>query len=103
MSWDEDGREVREVRYTWVPEPPNLANLLPGQWTWRVRDGLRQPHFRCPTCGEYSYLSSKWQISREGVVLTRSGRGFNSHGNGRCTSAGRYVLVGWADHQLGGS
>lgn len=100
MTWD-----GKEVRFTWVPDPPDGAALLPGQWTWRVvpATGRREPHLRCPSCGKYVFLTTRWPISKTGVMLTRAGAGFGSHGNGNCKAFGRYVLVGWAEHQLSGS
>lgn len=96
----------RAVKFSWVPEPPNGAALLPGQWTWRVVEatGRREPHLKCPTCHKVTYLrSEKWRLSRDGVVLTYQGKGFGTHGTGTCKSYGRYILLGWAEHQLGGS
>lgn len=95
--------KTRDVRYSWIPDPPNGARLLPGQWSWRVFDGKRDLHVQC-YCDTLMYLPAEvYRLNAQGVVLTRLGRGFGTHGNGRCFKPGRMVLLGWAEHQLEGA
>jgi hypothetical protein len=96
-------KRVKDVVYSWIPDPPDGAHLLPGQWTWHLFEGRRDVWMRC-YCGADMYLpAEKFKINGQGVVLTRRGRGFGTHGNGRCFTPGRFVLRGWVEHQLGGA
>lgn len=92
---DEDERpRVRERLYKHRDEA-GLPEVL--EWCWRSHKGKAWVYLRCP-CGELMHLSNKYPVSAEGVVLSIRGRGFGSHGNGRCRSQ-RIRLLEWTSWQ----
>lgn len=45
------------------------SDLLPGEWTWTVREGRRVPQYRCRRCEGHTWVPM--QVSGDGTIVCK--------------------------------